>query len=98
MRWVAVFEDDPASDWVRKQHADEHFDHLARHRDRIVHAGGLRPGPGEWFCGGLCVLEVPGGDEAAALGEQDPHFVHGLRKGYRLYTWGKAPVYEAVTL
>jgi hypothetical protein len=32
------------------------------------------------------------------LCEQDPFFVRGLRRGYRLYTWGKAPVYEAVTL
>ena len=30
MRWVAIFEDDPAADWVRKQHAQEHFDYLAR--------------------------------------------------------------------
>jgi hypothetical protein len=98
MRWVAIFEDDPGADWVRQQHADEHFDYLARHRDRIVLAGGLRPGPGEWYCGGLWVLEVDSREEAAALCEQDPYFVRGLRTGYRLCAWGKAPIYEAVTL
>jgi uncharacterized protein len=28
----------------------------------------------------------------------DPYFKLGLRKGYRLLVWGKAPCYEAVTL
>jgi hypothetical protein len=36
--------------------------------------------------------------EAAVLCEQDPYFVRGLRKGHRLYTWSKAPVYGPVTL
>ena len=98
MRWVAIFEDDPGADAVRKNHSQEHFDYLARHRDRIVLGGGLRPAPDAWFCGGLWVLEVSSRDEAVALCEQDPYFVRGLRKGYRLYTWGKAPGYGAVTL
>jgi hypothetical protein len=67
VRWVAVFEDDGGADRVRKQHADEPFDDLARHRNRIVIAGGLRPGPGEWHCGGLWVLEVAGRDEVVTL-------------------------------
>ena len=98
MRWVAIFEDDPAADWVRKQHAEEHFDYLARHAQKIVIGGGLRTAPDAWYCGGLWVLEVAGRDEAVALCEDDPYFRRGLRKGYRLYTWGKAPGYGAVTL
>jgi hypothetical protein len=50
------------------------------------------------ICGGLWVLEVESRDEAVALCEQDPYFRLGLRRGYRLYTWGTAPVYGAVTL
>jgi hypothetical protein len=98
MRWVAIFEDTPGADEVRKRHADEHFEYLGRHRDKIVIGGGLRPQPGAWYCGGLWVLEVEGQDEAVALCEGDPYFVHGLRAGYRLYVWGKAPVYGLVTL
>jgi len=98
MRWVAIFEDDPGADWVRKDHAQDHFDYLARHRDKIVIGGGLRPAPDEWYCGGLWVLEVESRDEAVALCEQDPYFHLGLRKGYRLYTWGKASAYGSVTL
>jgi uncharacterized protein YciI len=98
MRWVAIFEDDPAAAWVRQRHSEEHFEYLARHRDRIVLAGGLRPAPGEFHCGGLWVLEVDGRDEAVRLCEEDPFFRLGLRAGYRLYAWGKAPAYGAVTL
>lgn len=98
MRWVAMFEDDPAQDWVRKGHDQEHFAYLSRHADKIVLGGGLRPGPGEWYCGGLWVLEVESRDEAVRLIEGDPYFRLGLRKSYRLNVWGKAPNYGAVTL
>src|SRR5262249_50159842 len=68
------------------------------HRDKIVLAGGLRPNPGEWYCGGLWVMEVENRADAARLCEEDPYFRLGLRKGYRLCVWGKAPPYQAVTL
>jgi hypothetical protein len=44
------------------------------------------------------VLEVVDRAEAAMLCEQHPYFRLGLRAGYRLYTWGKAPSYGVVTL
>lgn len=99
-RWVAVFEDNPDAEagCVRRQHADDHFAYLAENRDKIVLGGGLRPSPDEWYCGGLWVMEVASRDEAAALCEGDPYFRLGLRKGYRLYAWGKAPLYGEVTL
>jgi uncharacterized protein YciI len=98
MRWVAIFDDTPGADAVRTRHADEHFEYLGRHRDKIVIGGGLRSQPGARYCGGLWVLDVEGQDEAVALCEGDPYFVHGLRAGYRLYVWGKAPVYGLVSL
>ncbi len=97
-RFIAFFRDDPAADWVRKQHDKDHFAYLDAHKDRIVLAGGLRPGPGEWYCGGLWILEVADRDEAVRLVEDDPYFKLGLRRGYELFTWGKAPCYGAVTL
>jgi hypothetical protein len=98
MRWVAIFEDDPAADWVRKQHADEHLDYLARHRDRIVLAGGLRPGPNEWYWGGVVGPRRRRPGRGGGALRAGPVLRPRLRRGYRLYTWGKAPVYEAVTL
>jgi len=89
-RWVAIFEDNPDAGWVRKQHSEEHFAYLDRHKDKICEAGGLRPGPEEWFTGGLWVMDVETREEAARLCEEDPYFTLGLRRGYRLAVWGKA--------
>ena len=98
MRWIAFFEDLPDREWIRKQHAGAHFDYLAAHRDRIRLAGGLREAPDAWYCGGLWILEVESRDEAVRLVEADPYFMLGLRKGYRLLVWGKAPCYDTVAL
>jgi uncharacterized protein len=97
-RWVAIFEDDPQADWVRKQHSQAHFDYLAAHKDRILLGGGLRPSPDEWFCGGLWVMEVADRADAVRLVEDDPYFKLGLRKSYRLMVWGRAPIYGEVSL
>ena len=98
MRWVAIFDDNAGVETIRKEHSAAHFEYLAAHRDRIVLAGGLRTAPGEWYCGGLWILEVDSREEAVTLVEQDPYFTRGLRKGYRLLVWGKAPCYDTVTL
>jgi uncharacterized protein YciI len=98
MRWVAIFDDDEGRDSIRKEHSAQHFDYLGANRDKIVIAGGLRPAPGEWYCGGLWVMEVDSRDEAVRLVEGDPYFRLGLRKSYRLLIWGKAPCYETVNL
>jgi uncharacterized protein YciI len=98
MRWVAIFDDNEESESVRKDHSEAHFGYLATNRDKIVIAGGLRPAPGEWYCGGLWVMEVDSRDEAVRLVEGDPYFQLGLRKTYRLLVWGKAPCYETVSL
>ena len=98
MRWVAIFDDNEERESVRKEHSGAHFDYLAANRDQIVIAGGLRPAPGEWCCGGLWVVEVGSRDDAVRLVEGDPYFRLGLRKSYRLLVWGKAPCYETVNL
>lgn len=98
MRWVAIFEDHEGRDAIRKEHSAAHVDYLAAHRAQIVIAGGLRPAPGEWYCGGLWVLEVETRDDVVRLIEGDPYYRLGLRKGYRLLVWGKAPCYDTVNL
>ena len=98
MRWVAIFDDNEGRESVRKAHSEAHFDYLAANRDKIVLAGGLRPEPGEWYCGGLWIMEVDSRDEAVSLVEGDPYLQLGLRKSYRLFVWGKAPCYDTVKL
>jgi hypothetical protein len=51
MRWVAILDDNQERASVRNEHSGAHFDYLAVNRDRIVTAAGLRPTPGEWYCG-----------------------------------------------
>ncbi len=97
-RWIALFDDNPEAAWVRRDHDQDHFAYLDARKDRILIGGGLRPAPGQWFEGGLWVMEVESREEAVRLVEDDPYFVHGLRRGYRLALWGKAPCYGAVTL
>jgi len=99
-RWIAIFEDSQGSESrrLREEHAHEHFAYFAEHRDTIVLAGGLRQNPGDWYCGGLWIIEVESRDEAVRLCENDPFFKCGLRNSYRLYVWGKAPPYGPVTL
>jgi hypothetical protein len=84
--------------WVRQRHAPDHFASLADNRDRILLGGGLRHGPDEWYCGAVWIMEVGSREEAVALCENDRFFKLGLRKGYQLYVWGKAPCYQTVEL
>lgn len=98
MRWVAIFNDNEGLDSIRKEHSVAHFDYLAANRDKILIAGGLRPAPGEGYCGGLWVMEVDSKDEAVKLIEDDPYFRLGFRRSYRLLVWGKAPCYDTVIL
>ena len=97
-RWVAIFEDDPQAGWVREQHHADHFAYLERHKDKILLGGGLRPAPDAYWEGGLWILDVTTREEAVRLCEDDPYFTKGLRKGYRLYIWGRAPCYGRVEL
>jgi uncharacterized protein len=72
--------------------------YLKMNTDTIRLAGGLRSSPDDWWNGGLWVIEVDTRQEAQRLCESDPYFKLGLRTGYRLHVWGKAPFYEDVTL
>jgi len=98
VRWVAIFDDNDGAAEIRKRHSAAHLEYLEANSHVIRLAGGLRPSPDEWYCGALWVLEVESRDQAVEIIENDPFFVHGLRKGYRLLVWGKAPCYGTVQL
>ncbi|MDQ7793842.1 MAG: YciI family protein [bacterium] len=98
MRWVAIFDDNEDAGEIRDRHSADHYAYLDGNRDAILLAGGLRSAPGERPCGGLWVLEVESKAQAVELIERDPFVVHGLRRGYRLLLWGKAPGFDRVEL
>lgn len=97
-RWVAIFEDNPDAAAVRLEQRDAHFKYLERNAAKILVGGGLQEYPGKPWLGGLWVIETDSREEAVQLCEDDPFFRHGLRKGYRLMVWGRAPFYGAVTI
>jgi uncharacterized protein len=92
-RWVAIFEDNPQPEvgWIRKQHAEEHLGYLTKNSDKILLSGGLRLAPGEWYCGGMWVMEVQSRDEAVARCENDPFYTLGLRRATSCMSGGKLP-------
>lgn len=55
MRWVAIFDDNERTEAIRQQYSEAHVAYLDAHRDKIRLAGGLRPAPEDWYCGGLWV-------------------------------------------
>jgi uncharacterized protein YciI len=99
-RWAVILEDNgpEVAAPIREAYLQDHLAYLEAHRDRIVLAGPLRTEPDAMPGGGLWVIETPTREEAARIVETDPFFRHGLRKGYKLLLWGKAPFYGDVTL
>lgn len=92
MRFAAMFFDTLTPSDLDPDLTRAHFDYLARHRDRITLAGGLRPPEGGAFCGTLWVIEATSPAEAARLMDEDPYCLAGLRPDRRLFFWNAAPI------
>lgn len=92
MRFVAIFFDALQPRDLDPVLTRGHFDYLARHRDRITEAGGLREGPDAPFCGSLWVIEADSLAEAQALADGDPYCTAGLRPDRRVLQWNRAPL------
>ena len=92
MRFVALFLDDVQPRDIDADLTRAHFDYLARHRDRITEAGGLRAAPEAPFCGSLWVIEAGSLAEAQKLADEDPYCIAGLRPDYRVLQWNRAPL------
>lgn len=97
MRFVAIFEDSPEMDSVRRTSEPDHLAYLETHRREIPMAGGLREQHGGPYVGGLWVFEVDSKQRAIDLVDSDPYFLAHPRR-YRLLAWGKALPRYLVTL
>lgn len=92
MRFIALFFDDIQPRDLDPALSSAHFDYLARHRDRITEAGGLRTDADAPFCGSLWVIEADSLAEARALALGDPYCTAGLRPDTRILQWNRAPL------
>ena len=97
MRYVAIFDDDPAMVDVRARLEPAHLAFLEQYRAEIPMAGGLRDEHGGAYVGGLWVFEVASRERAESLIALDPYQIANPR-GYRLLAWGKALPRFMVTL
>jgi uncharacterized protein len=88
--FAAIFEDDPAAaERVRAVAEDDHLAWLDRHRDKVLVAGALRPAEGGPATGGLWLIEAETAEEARRICLEDPFYVQGLRKTFRLESWSR---------
>ncbi|WP_342360609.1 YciI family protein [Terrarubrum flagellatum] len=86
MRYVILFEDDPAKADVRPKLMPEHQKFLRAHGDRILTAGPLLEESGAG-AGGMWLVEAASAAEARHLVEADPFWPTGLRKSVRILQW-----------
>lgn len=88
-RWVVIFKDTQEMLAVRstKGLRDAHVQYAKDHPELLI-GGGLKPGPGEDFCGALWVVEAESKTEVEALVRNDPFYVAEFR-AFEIFTWGK---------
>ena len=87
------FEDHPARADRRVELLPQHFDYLALNSHQIRLAGGIREDDDHPWVGGVWIISAKDRVTAARLCEDDPFYSGGLRAGYRLLQWGRAPCY-----
>jgi uncharacterized protein YciI len=86
MRYVVLFEDDPAKAEVRPRLMPDHQAFLKRNADRILEAGPLLAADGSG-AGGLWMVEAGSAQEVTRLVEADPFWPTGLRRSVRVLQW-----------
>ncbi len=86
MRFVVLFEDDPAKADVRPRLMPEHQAFLRRNGERILEAGPLLDSDGAG-AGGLWVVEHESHEAVMALVGEDPFWPTGLRRSVRVLAW-----------
>lgn len=88
-RWVVIFTDSPEMLEVRakKDLRDAHVAYAKEHPELLI-GGGLKPTPGEDFCGALWVVEANSRTEIEELVKNDPFFLPEYRT-FEIFTWGK---------
>ncbi len=88
-KWVVIFTDSPEMLEVRakKDLRDAHVAYAKDHPVLLI-GGGLKPAPGEDFCGALWVVEANSRTEIEELVQNDPFYVPEYRT-FEIFTWGK---------
>ena len=87
MRYIALFEDNPAAgETIRADNMSDHLAFLERHKTSIRAAGPLRE-PDGIGAGGLWVVEADAASDVQKLVEEDPFWPKGLRKSVRILEW-----------
>lgn len=88
--FVAIFEDDQeAAPRVRAIAEEAHVAWLEDHREHVLVAGALRPLDGGEPTGGLWLIEADTAEIARRICVEDPFYVEGLRKSFRLEAWSR---------
>ncbi|MGB4780059.1 YciI family protein [Microbacterium sp.] len=96
MHWLAIFTDDLTRRELRPRLLDAHLEYLRTHVTTIRLAGAIRPDSGSPWEGAVWIIAADSRNEAARLCEEDPFFKQGLRSGYQVFQWGRAPHFGAV--
>jgi uncharacterized protein len=86
MRFVVIFEDEPARADVRPKLMPDHLAFLKANADKVMAAGPLLDAGGAG-AGGLWMVEAADADAVMSLVHADPFWPAGLRKSVRVLQW-----------
>jgi uncharacterized protein YciI len=86
MKFVVLFEDNPAAGAIRRQHMAAHLAFLEKNAAKVMVAGPLQTSDGQG-AGGLWLVEAADASEVDALVKEDPFWPTGLRKSVRILAW-----------
>ena len=90
MLYAVRFTDRPNRLATRQEFLAAHLSWLDQHKDMILVAGSLRPGPEDAAIGGLWIVDAPDPHTIKALLLTDPFWVQGLRDTCEIMYWSKA--------
>jgi len=85
--YAVHFENDPAKQSVQAQQRENHRSYLQRCGERIVSAGALHRDENAEAVGGLWLVRGSSELDVRSLIEEDPYFVHELRRTIRVWMY-----------
>ncbi|XSG81689.1 MAG: YciI family protein [Methyloligella sp. ZOD6] len=87
MLYAVICTDKPGSLPLRKEKRPEHLEHLNSLGDQLVFAGPFTEADGVTMNGSLVVIEAETLEDARALAEKDPFFIHGVFETIDIRPW-----------
>jgi uncharacterized protein YciI len=85
--YAVHFENDPAKQSVQVEQRQNHRSYLQRCGARIVSAGALHRDENAEAVGGLWLVRAHSELEVRGLIEEDPYFIHELRRTIRVWMY-----------